>query len=523
MKTFQIAERKNFFKRIWSFAQNTPDQVIVIDKDQAWTWTTLLSRANCYADALKDYCEDPSQNPIMPLLAGRNVETVAAILGILISGRAVAPVSPEQPKDRLLQCVSFLESKIMVSSLNRDDSARFEQFPVHFLKIAERTPELRLSQPPLEPERNRLLYVLFTSGSTGQPKGVVANFENIINTMRWSSDILSWRRKDVMGCVTNFFFDISMFDVFTTFYFGTPLAILSNPSDALLSVDQIARFGVTSIFSTPAFFSNIIRSNLLSAVRFPSLRRIISGGDFFPPAHILSWRSELQGLELYNVWGPTETSIVNTMHLVNDSDTLDLKNGKYPPVGKAHPRMPFILLDEFGAVVQAPLTRGEICMLGSSVTQGYLNDKELTRKYFFEHQGQPAFRTQDLGYTDEKGNLYILGRTGSTVKVAGYRIDLSEVESAATRLEGVHLAGAFVVETEPGIKELWLGLEMSLKGEQPNIFLIKQSLRKLLPLYMVPKRILIYEELPKSANRKINRKALAEQGMLCLTTGSKTS
>lgn len=505
-------ESVDIFKRIWSFAKEAPERIIVIDKGQTWTWEMLLSRARAYAEALNRYDSDSAKNSRIPLLAGRNGDTIAAILGILLSGRAVAPVSAQQPKDRLQRCLNIMGAKIAISTLENSGGARLENFPVPILKLEHDKVGVDFSRPPEDPPENQLLYILFTSGSTGLPKGVVADYGNLINTMRWSADMLNWREDDIMGCVTNFFFDIAMFDVLTTLYFGVPIAILSNPSDALLSVEQLAQYRVTSIFSTPAFFSNIIRSDLLSFERFPSLRRIISGGDFFPPAHILKWQNAFDQLELYNVWGPTETSIVNTMHLVNESDVSGLQEGKYPPVGRAHPRMPFVLIDESSQVVKKPYERGEICMLGQCVTRGYFKDEELTRKFFFDMGGQPACRTQDIGYVDEDGDLYILGRIGSTVKVSGYRIDLSEVEAAAARLEEVHLAGAFVVEVEPDIKELRLGIELRQKAEKADIFTIKQSLRKLLPHYMVPKRILVYDELPKSANRKINRKALAEQG-----------
>lgn len=510
-------ESIDMFNRIWSFVKDTPEKIIVIDKDQTWTWEMLLSRACAYAEALKHCDDDSRSNPIIPLLAGRNGDTIAAILGILLSGRAVAPVSSQQPRDRLLRCLNIMEAKTAISTLDPAETS-LDGFPVPLITMVTDKVGVAFSNPPEEPPEDRLLYILFTSGSTGLPKGVVADYGNLINTMRWSTDILNWRDDDIMGCVTNFFFDIAMFDVLTTLYFGVPLAILSNPSDVLLSVEQLARFRVTSVFSTPAFFSNIIRSGLLSSDRFPSLRRVISGGDFFPPAHILKWQNAFDQFELYNVWGPTETSIVNTMHLVNESDIAGLQEGKYPPVGRAHPRMPFVLIDESVRAVKKPYERGEICMLGRCVTRGYLKDEELTQKFFFHMDGQPACRTQDMGYVDEHGNLYILGRIGSTVKVAGYRIDLSEVEAAAARLKEVHLAGAFVVEVEPGIKELRLGIELRQKREKADIFTMKQSLRKLLPNYMVPKRILVYDELPKSANQKINRKALVEQAMGSLAT-----
>ena len=152
-------------------------------------------------------------------------------------------------------------------------------------------------------------------------------------------------------------------------------------------------------------------------------------------------------------------------------------------------------------------------MLGRCVTRGYLRDAELTRRSYVEIAGQPAFRTQDIGMFDASGNLYVTGRIGTMVKIAGYRIDLGEVESAATLIPGIHLAAAFVHEPDEGVQELWLALEPSNQQGALDIFAIKGKLRQLLPQYMVPKRILAFEQLPRNQNGKINRRETSRQAM----------
>lgn len=149
-------------------------------------------------------------------------------------------------------------------------------------------------------------------------------------------------------------------------------------------------------------------------------------------------------------------------------------------------------------------------MLGRCVTRGYLNDEEKTKIHYIRLDGRSAYRTQDQGYIDEQGQLYILGRMDSTVKIAGYRVDLGEIECAASQLPQIHLAGAVAREIEPGHKELWLGIEPLDGKTEIDIFSIKRQLRQMLPNYMVPKRIKVFAELPKTANRKIDRRAIAE-------------
>jgi acyl-CoA synthetase (AMP-forming)/AMP-acid ligase II len=198
------------------------------------------------------------------------------------------------------------------------------------------------------------------------------------------------------------------------------------------------------------------------------------------------------------------------MHKIGVSDVPALRQGRPAPVGKPHPRMQFNLIDESGAILRKVNQRGEICMFGACVTQGYLNDIEKTKQAYIELDGHRSFRTQDLGYIDENGNLLIVGRMGSTIKVAGYRIDLGEVEAAAASIHGAHLVCCFVAEIGEGHQELWLAIEPKESNVELDIFSIKKGLRAALPVYMVPKRIFVIDALPRNANAKIDRKAVKE-------------
>ncbi|MCH1913315.1 AMP-binding protein [Leptospira noguchii] len=500
------------WNRIWQAAVRDPEKPIISDFQQVWTWRSLLWRAQGYAEALRSFSVNSAETPIVPILVDRTGETVAAILGALISGRGFSPLSPQQPSSRLAHCFSSLNAQSVIFLGTVEERQKSEQaFPNlrHMIPVPQSI-ESGLPSQPMEPDSNQLFYVLFTSGSTGVPKGVVADYGNIENTLLWSIDMLDWYPMDVIGCATNFFFDISMFDVLTTLYFDIPLAIFSNPSDVTQVVAETATFRVTSIFAVPTFFSQLLRNGIINDSRLTGLRRIIAGGDFFPPAHVLRWMESLPAVDIFNVWGPTETSIVNTMHKIGHLDIQPLREGRPAPVGKAHSRMQFRLIDKSSKILYEPNQRGEICMLGACVTRGYIGDSEKTNQAYIELEGHRAFRTQDLGYVDDVGNLFIVGRIGSTVKVAGYRIDLGEVETAAVSLPGIHLACGFVFDVSESHQELWLALEPKEMNRALDIFLIKKNLRAILPAYMVPKRIIIIDMLPRNANAKIDRKAVKE-------------
>jgi amino acid adenylation domain-containing protein len=482
-------------------AQTHPDRVIVKDVVRNWTWQALLTRAGAYARAL-----DGASTTIVPVFCGRTGDTIAAILGCLQSGRAFAPLAPDQPTERLRSCLTTLGAAHCISTLEGDLPAAVIDAGLNVVVPSLDSSSDLASSPALVPDA--IAYVLFTSGSTGAPKGVMVGYNNLANTIAWSTDVLPWTPDDVTGLVVNFYFDISMFDVFAALRHNVPIAILSKPGVISEVMAEIARFRVTSIFSAPAFFSQFVRTQTMTDPTLASLRRLISGGDFFPPAHVLAWMDARPDVAILNVWGPTETSIVNTMHVVSEADRDALGQGRHAPVGRAHPRMPLVVVDEMLTPVPegAP---GEVCMLGPCVTQGYLGDPARTALAYVTIQGQRAYRTQDLGCLDETGNLRILGRLGSMTKVNGHRVDLGEVEGAVTVLPGVYQAAAFLREIEPGIQELWIAIEPADAAAPPDIFALKQALRGRVPAYMVPKRIVFVSVMPLTPNGKVDRKAVA--------------
>ena len=499
-----------FWDKIYENALRYPDRVVVRDAKRDWTWQELLGTGAKYARLAEGALASAPINKVIPVFVDRTGNAVAAILGMILSGRPYAPLSVLQPQQRIESCFRSLDADIFI-----DASGTYTRESNPFKDIVclprqdiglDNTPEF-LNVPGL----HDTLYVLFTSGSTGEPKGVLANYKNILNTILWSEEIIDWRGDDVIGCATNFFFDISQFDLFSSLYFNISLAIYSNPQNVDTVLEETEHFKITSIFSVPTFFSQLLRCQGHCRASTRSLRRIISGGDFFPPSHILLWMDSRPDIAIYNAWGPTESSIVNTMHRIIEEDRKLLLNGQFVSIGEPNPRMSYVLLDEKEKEVIEPEARGEICMLGDCVTQGYLNNPDETKQAYFSWKDQPAFRTKDIGWFDNKNRLYIFGRKGSTVKISGYRIDLGEVEKAVMMEADIYLARTFVVELQEGIKELWIAVELHNKESEFDIYNFKKGLRQCLPRYMIPKRVIVYNIIPKNTNGKIDRRFLAQK------------
>jgi acyl-coenzyme A synthetase/AMP-(fatty) acid ligase len=313
-----------------------------------------------------------------------------------------------------------------------------------------------------------------------------------------------------MGCASQFSFDISMFDFFSMLYFNVPLAIFSNVRDYRTVLEEINRFEITSIFSVPQFFSSLLNGEQANRLQLcSSLRRILSGGDFFNPVHLLQWINEFPNLAIYNVWGPTETSIVNTMHLVNNNDIAPLHKGRLPAVGCTHERMPFVLLNESRtAIVDKPFEQGEITMLGDCVTQGYLNDIITTQAKYGVWDNKPCFFTEDLAYLDENNRLFIVGRMGTMVKIAGFRVDLNEIEFVAASFENIKQCCCIVLMNALKEKQLQMVCTLTDPSNELSVYAFKSFLRERLAPYMIPKRVHVIPNMPLNLNQKIDRKAL---------------
>ena len=491
---------ESFLKRVFKEAENNPNQIIVKDKWHSWTWSDIIKTSYRFSEAIRNNYP-LSQKPVaIPLLVGRSGKVISAILGCLITENAFAPLSIKHPSYRIKKSIELLNADHVLSALDESESISDD---LKSMAVFENENSSSSTFP--NNAKNELLYVLFTSGSTGEPKGVLCSHLNIMNTILWSEHYLDWKKTDIIGCATQFSFDISMFDVFSLMYHGIPMVIFPEPSNTKDVVKRILSDNVTSIFSVPSFFSQFVTSNLIDELSASRLRRIISGGDFFPPKHVSNWMKKMPQISVYNVWGPTETSMVNTMHKITADDLPKLKKGKHPPIGKQHSMMPLILVDKTGKIISEPNVVGELVLLGDCVSMGYLNDdKEMKRRYTTK-ENLRAFLTGDIGYFDEKENFYVNGRSDTMVKISGHRIDLNEVENVVLQHLDVSSSAAFVQPIQDEYKELWLAIELKESNSEIDIYSAKKLLRKILPQYMVPKRLFVIPKIPLNINRKVDR------------------
>jgi acyl-coenzyme A synthetase/AMP-(fatty) acid ligase len=470
------------------------NKIIFQDKYRSISWKNLYLISSYNAQLLK---KKKCKNIL--IICDRKINTPIAIISTILAGKTFCPISNKTPKFRIKYMLNMLKTDVLINfgNIKLDQSLRTKE-----IKLNLKKKDLKNNFEVSESNNNDICYVLFTSGSTGQPKGVILNYNNLLNTILWSKNYLKWTRSDKIGVATNFSFDISMFDLLSSIYFNTTAYIFSNPQNPILTLKEINKYSITSIFSVPSFFSNFVYYNLINK-KFNKLKRIISGGDFLLPKIISEWKKNHKTIDIFNVWGPTETSIVNSMHLIRKNELKIIEKKMQVPIGKSTQRMK-IKIYHNKKLTSKPYTKGEITLCGKCVSQGYIGDIENKKKYI-QINNERAFLTGDIGYFNRKKQLFIVGRNDTVVKISGYRIDLKDIEKTSLKIPTVSDAKA-ILKSYQDLKYINLFIQTNNNRLQKNF---RKNLSELLPDYSMPKKIFFLKKFPKTLNDKIDLKKLS--------------
>lgn len=353
-------------------------------------------------------------------------------------------------------------------------------------------------------------YIMFTSGSTGEPKGVVITHANLDRFISWAIKEYRFTSDDRHTHINPIYFDNSVFDIYGTFFSGGSLVPfqVEELRDPFAVVERIEALKCTIFFSVPSMLIYLQTTKAIELGSMPSLKKVIFGGEGYPIAKLKELRSALGAeVQLINVYGPTECTCICSSYLVNSED-LNQEHG-FPPIGDVTTNFDYYLLDDDAEV--APGEVGELCLGGPCIGHGYFDNFELTRKSFIQNPLNSNFReiiykTGDLMLLDQiDGKLKFVGRKDYQIKHQGYRIELEEIQHALNRITGVDDSATLQVFVD-GVSRI-VGFVASSSGLKPNE--IKSAVADFLPKYMVPQVVHVLDKLPKNPNGKTDRKQLA--------------
>ncbi len=448
----------------------------------------------------------------MAVFLPKSAQTIITDLGILYSGNCYANLDIKSPPQRLKSILQNLNASVIITSAACAATLRaLDVSEGQLLLVDEAMTSEVIYDNSVLLERLDLvidtdpLCIIHTSGSTGVPKGVALNHRSMIDFMDWVFGRLSLDGSEVIGSLSPFYFDIYTLELYLCLAKGAALVIIPEQCAAFPAklVEFMAAQKINFIFWVPTIMVNIANQDLFAKWKLESLKKVLFAGEVFPTKHLNYWRRHLPGVMFVNLYGPIEISVDCTYFIVDR----DFADDEKLPIGFPCRNTDILILNEQNqpATVDEP---GELCVRGSSLALGYWNNPERTAKAFVQnplnsHYPEPIYRTGDLVYRNNRGEIMFMGRKDFQIKHLGYRIELGEIEHAVLQVDGIRNCCVVYNQNQ---KEIILYYE-SDKELSPAF--IREQLSASLPKYMLPTVFKWMELMPRNPNGKIDRQQLA--------------
>lgn len=427
------------------------------------------------------------------IIMDHTVEMIAAVFAVLKSGRAYVPVEPFFPRERIDFMMNDAKADIIIT--NSVYKEKFKGSPCVFIDPGIEIEDVSVGQTALP---NDLAYILYTSGSTGAPKGVAVRNRNVCHYVRAFQNEFHTNENDTMLQYSVCSFDIFVEEVFTTLLSGAALAIPSAKTKENIHtlMEFVEANNVTEISGFPYL---LLEMNHLP--RIPEcLRLLISGGDVLRASYVTNL---LDKAEVYNTYGPSETTVCASYFRCNNS--APLSDGTYP-VGKPVLGTQIEILDENMTPVK-PGGIGEICILGDGVSAGYIGNRDKENEAFVTRSdGTVVYRSGDLGYFLPDGNIAFLHRKDTQVMILGKRVEPVEVESVLCKCSEIEKAVVRPYTDEHDLS--YMVAYVVLKHLDTNLSTLKKEMARFLPNYMIPEFFVRMTDIPLNANGKVDTKSL---------------
>ncbi|MDF1753752.1 MAG: amino acid adenylation domain-containing protein [Verrucomicrobiales bacterium] len=478
-----------------------PESTALTSSDGEISYQELNEQANTIADQLKKNGVSPDD--IVAIVAERSAGVVAGLLGILKTGAAYLPIDPNLPQERISLILKDASPSVILSGTDTG------------VTIGKGTKALSirdLLQKPMvgnfesySGNLDDLAYVMYTSGSTGAPKGTLIPHRGIVRLVK-STDYMAFGPDEVFLLSAPLSFDASTLELYGPLLNGGSLALLDSATPGLDDIaNAIREFGVTTLWLTSGLFNLMVEEH---PDALKGLKQLLAGGDVLSKSHVAK-ALKLLGEKgtLINGYGPTENTTFTTAHKIVAADTTSVSI----PIGRPIAHTQCYILDETLQPVR-PGTKGRLYIGGDGLAIGYLNQTELTLKKFIptpfsELSDERLYDSGDTCRWLKDGTIEFVGRSDKQVKLRGFRIELDEIENILTRHDEVSQAVTVIAGQTAAEKQL-ISFIVPERNASPKPEDLRKYLNRILPDYMVPSDFVITKELPVTTNGKIDEKAL---------------
>lgn len=483
------------------------------------TYAELDCRASQVAALLS--ARNFAKRDVLGIVHTKTLSCYAAMLAALKMGVTYVNIDDQNPPARLQHIFSNARPKMVCGErINQNVAYAATNGPIPLLDFADAAIAAELASASVDAPADKGIptgtdpaYIMYTSGSTGVPKGALMTHANVLNFAAWCRARFGISSDDVLTNVNPMYFDNSVFDFYGSILNGACMAPITR--DALaepsVAVAQVEEAGCSVWFSVPSLLIYLTTMRLLSADRLPKIRQFVFGGEGYPKPELRKLFSSFgKRSRFVNVYGPTECTCICSAWDVQESDLADPEG--LVTLGPPAENFSALIINDGRPV--APGGVGELCLLGPQVGLGYVNDPERTQRSFVQNPTNNGwkefmYKTGDLVRLDPDGcRLHFVGRADNQVKHMGYRIELEEIEAAINRLDSVTQSAVVQKTGRAGVKILVAYIAAQRQIEESEL---RTGLERLLPAYMIPQRFDVRPALPKNANGKIDRVALARE------------
>ena len=498
--------KRNVLTYLEASAQRSPESCAVLDQDGELSYSQLLAASKRIGCALAN--RGLQGKPVMVAME-KSAATLTVMLGALYAGAFYVPIDLHVPRLRLQHIIEVLNGPSIIVDSEKAFADAFGIEGANAIEYASLA-DHEVDEGLLASIREQALetdpaYALFTSGSTGVPKGVCVSHGAIVSFIDAFVREFGIRENDRLANQAPFDFDVSVKDIFGSLAAGATLVIVPRPffMQPAALVDYLEEKQVTMLIWAVAALCIVSTYHALDGERLSRIRKVMFSGEVMPLKHLREWRAQLPDAEFVNLYGPTEITCNCLFHRLDPA--CGYEDGI--PLGKSFAHCNVLLLDANGAEVTQPEEQGEIVVRGPSLALGYIGAPEATAKAFTSNPANALFperiyRTGDMAYRSAEGQLFFCGRKDNQIKLQGHRIELEEIDVAFEKVPGVMRCRCVFDAKKKRLRAFY-------EGSATEADLLTYA-RENLPAYMKPASVELVADMPLTKNGKVDRAKLLE-------------